>query len=163
LRFVRYRIQGDAMLANPRFRRFASLSAIGIFVATTPATTSMVLAMGSQPSTDDEVVKARIAPVAHIEFAATAAGASKGNRSGEQLYKAVCVACHEAGVAGSPKFGDKAAWAPRIALGLDGLLKSATAGKNAMPPKGGSDANEVELARAIAYMANKAGANFKAP
>jgi cytochrome c5 len=147
------------MLANFEFRRLAALSATSIFVATTP----LALAMGNKPSTDDEAVKARIAPVAHIEFAATAASASKGNRSGEELYKAVCIACHEAGIAGSPKFGDKAAWAPRIALGLDGLLKSATAGKNAMPPKGGSDANEVELARAIAYMANKAGANFKAP
>jgi cytochrome c5 len=147
------------MLANSKFRRLAAFSATSICVAATP----LALAMGNHPSTDDEAVKARIAPVAHIEFAATAAGASKGNRTGEELFKAVCVACHGTGVAGSPKFGDAAAWAPRIALGLDGLLKSATAGKNAMPPKGGSDANEVELARAIAYMANKAGANFKAP
>jgi cytochrome c5 len=79
------------------------------------------------------------------------------------LYKAICSACHESGAAGAPKVGDKAAWAPRIGVGLDVLVKTATAGKNAMPPKGGSDATEAELAKAIVFMANKSGANFKEP
>jgi cytochrome c5 len=91
------------------------------------------------------------------------AGAAAGNRSGEEIYKATCAACHDAGVANAPKLGDKAAWAPRIALKLDGLVKSAIAGKNAMPPKGGSDANDAELTRTIVYMANKSGASFKEP
>ena len=56
-----------------------------------------------------------------------------------------------------------AAWAPRLKLGLDGLVKSAITGKNAMPPKGGSDANEIEMARVVAFMANKSGASFKEP
>jgi cytochrome c5 len=146
------------MRVKTRFRCLVALTAAISCLAAAP----LVLAMGSAPK-NDEGIKARIAPVAHLEMAGSAAGASKGNRSGEELFKAVCIACHGTGVAGSPKFGDKEAWAPRIALGLDGLLKSATNGKNAMPPKGGSDANEVELARAITYMANKAGANFKAP
>lgn len=119
--------------------------------------------MGGRPKGDDEAANSRIAPVARVELAAAAAGAAAGNRSGEQIYKASCAACHDTGVANAPKLGDKAAWAPRIALKLDGLLKSAIAGKNAMPPKGGSDANDVELTRAIAYMANKAGAGFKEP
>jgi cytochrome c5 len=125
----------------------------------------LAVAMGSRPQpSDDEATLARIQPLARIQLAGTPAGgaAAPGSRSGEELYNAVCKACHEAGVANAPKVGDKAAWAPRIALGLDGLVKSAVAGKNAMPPKGGSDATPEELARAIAFMANKSGANFKA-
>jgi cytochrome c5 len=119
--------------------------------------------MGAKPKGDDEAANSRIAPVARVELAAPSAGAAAGNRSGEALYKATCAACHDTGVANAPKLGDKAAWAPRIALKLDGLVKSAIAGKNAMPPKGGSDANDAELARAIVYMANKSGASFKEP
>lgn len=119
------------------------------------------LAMGSRPGEDGEAINSRIAPVARVALAPMSAGAAAGDRSGEQMYKTTCFACHEAGVANAPKLGDKAAWAPRLALGLDGLLKSAIAGKNAMPPRAGSDANDTELARAIVYMANKAGAKFQ--
>ncbi|MCX7175869.1 MAG: c-type cytochrome [Proteobacteria bacterium] len=94
---------------------------------------------------------------------AGSAGAAKGSRSGEEIVNGTCGACHVAGVAGAPKIGDKAAWGPRLAQGLDGLVKSATAGKNAMPPKGGADVTPVELARAIAFMTNKSGASFKEP
>lgn len=121
-----------------------------------------VFAMGGRPKGDEEAANKRIAPVARVELAA-AAPAATGERSGEQIYKIICGACHDAGVAGAPKTGDKAAWAPRNALGLDALLKSAIAGKNAMPPRGGSDANDVELASAIVYIANKSGASFKDP
>ncbi len=134
-----------------------TLAAAGALVFSVSA-----FAMGGRPKGDDESANKRIAPVARVELAAPVAAAS-GDRSGEQIYKAVCGACHEAGVAGAPKTGDKAAWAPRIALGLDGLLKSAIAGKNAMPPKGGSDANEIELARSIVYITNKSGGNLKEP
>jgi cytochrome c5 len=135
-----------------------TLAAAGVLVLSVSA-----LAMGGRPTGDEEAAGKRIAPVARVELAAPAAGAAAGTRSGEQIYKAICGACHDAGVANAPKFGDKAAWAPRIALGLDGLMKSAIAGKNAMPPRGGSDANDVELARAIVYIANKAGGTFKEP
>ncbi|MDO8933895.1 MAG: c-type cytochrome [Rhodocyclaceae bacterium] len=124
---------------------------------------TVALAMGSRPKADDESANARIAPLARVELAGAQQAAAPGGRSGEEIYKAVCGACHEAGVAGAPKTGDKAAWAARIALGLNGLVKSATAGKNAMPPNGGSDASPEELARVIAFMANKSGASFKAP
>jgi cytochrome c5 len=71
---------------------------------------------------------------------------------------------HDSGAAGAPKAGDKGAWGPRLALGYDGLVKSAAAGKNAMPPKGGAaDLTDDELKRAVAFLANKAGAGFKAP
>jgi cytochrome c5 len=112
---------------------------------------------------DEEAVNSRIQPVAKVELAAAGAAAAAGNRSGEELYNATCMACHGTGAAGAPKMGDKAAWGPRIGVGLDVLLKTAKVGKNAMPPKGGSDATDEELARAIVFMANKSGANFKEP
>ena len=109
---------------------------------------------------DEEDINARIHPVAKVELAA--AGAAAGNRTGEQMVQAACFACHGTGAAGAPKIGDKAAWGPRIAKGLDGLMKSATNGIRAMPARGGSDATDAELARAIAFMANQSGASFKA-
>jgi cytochrome c5 len=141
-------------MVHLNIRTFAAAGALVLSVS--------VFAMGGRPKGDEEAANKRIAPVARVELAAPVAAAS-GDRSGEQIYKAVCGACHDAAVAGAPKLGDKAAWAPRIALGLDGLLKSAIAGKNAMPPKGGSDANDVELARAIVYLTNKSGGNLKEP
>jgi len=122
----------------------------------------IALAMGGRPKVDEEAVNSRIQPVAKVELAAAASKAAAGSRGGEEIYKGVCGACHDNGVAGAPKTGDAAAWAPRIKLGLEGLTKSAIAGKNAMPPKGGSDATDAELARAIAFMANKSGASFAA-
>jgi cytochrome c5 len=141
-------------MVHLNIRTLAAASALVLSVS--------VFAMGARPKADDEGANKRIAPIARVELTA-AAPAAAGSRSGEQIYKAICGACHEAGVAGAPKTGDKAAWAPRVALGLDGLMKSAIAGKNAMPPRGGSDANDVELARAIVYVANKSGASFKEP
>jgi cytochrome c5 len=121
---------------------------------------SSAFAMGSRPAADSEGTSSRITPVAKVQLAAPTQAGGK-ERTGEELYKGVCGACHDTGVANAPKTGDNAAWAPRIKLGLDGLVKSATAGKNAMPPKGGSDANENELKQAIIFMANKSGASFK--
>lgn len=115
-----------------------------------------------QEVVDEEAVNQRILPVAQVSIA-TASGGAGVERTGEQLYQATCVACHGTGAAGAPKLGDNAAWAPRLKLGLSGLLKSAIMGKNAMPPKGGSDATETELAHAIVYMANKSGGSLKEP
>jgi cytochrome c5 len=110
-----------------------------------------------------DAIAERLAPVAHLEFM-PAGGMTKALRSGEAVYSGLCVACHGTGAAGSPKFGDKKAWAPRIAQGFDTLVKHATEGYKAMPPKGG-DANldPQELARAVAYMADQGGATFKEP
>lgn len=68
------------------------------------------------------------------------------------LYNQICAACHAAGVAGAPKLGDKAGWAPRLALGVDGLTKSVIAGKGAMPPRGGSAGTDDEIKAAVSYM-----------
>ena len=82
---------------------------------------------------------------------------------GEDVFKAQCTACHTIGAAGAPKFGDKAAWAPRIATGLEALIHSSLKGKGAMPPQAGGDFEDLEIARGVVYMANAAGAKFEAP
>ena len=103
-----------------------------------------------------------IAGVSEPEEAAPAAamtadaGEAAAPKSGEQVYNASCMACHVAGVAGAPKLGDKAAWAPRIAKGMDSLLASATNGLNAMPPKGTCmTCSSDELQAAVEYMVGK--------
>lgn len=81
-----------------------------------------------------------------------------GPRSGDQVYNAKCMACHSTGVAGAPKVGDQASWAPRAAKGIDGLLASAVSGLNAMPPKGTcADCSDQELKAAIEYMLSQSG------
>jgi cytochrome c5 len=147
---------GDPMLST-NVRTYALASVILI-------SAPLALAMGGRPTADDDSASSRIQPVAKLDIAPLAPKGGSASRSGEEMYKAVCTACHEAGVAGAPKMGDKAAWAPRIGVGLDVLTKTAIAGKNAMPPKGGAaDATETEISRAIVYMTNKSGANFKEP
>ena len=83
--------------------------------------------------------------------------------SGEEVYKAQCTACHATGVSGAPKSGNAAEWAPRIALGYDALLTSALKGKGAMAPQGGGNFSDLEIGRAVVYMANAAGAKFAEP
>ncbi|VWC41190.1 c-type cytochrome [Burkholderia lata] len=112
----------------------------------------------------DEQVAARVAPLAQVEV--KDANAPRTYKTGEEVYKAVCVTCHGTGAAGAPKFGNKDDWAPRISQGFDTLLKTALAGKGAMPPRGGTspdDVSDYEIARAIVYMANNDGANFPEP
>lgn len=98
---------------------------------------------------------AAVAPAAPVVAAAAPATASKAG-AGEALYKQACFACHAASVAGAPKFGDKAAWAPRIQTGLDMLTASVIKGKNAMPPKGGSSASDADIRAAVEYMVSAA-------
>ena len=100
------------------------------------------------PAATPAAPDAATAPAAPAKVAAADSGA------GEALYKQACFACHAAGVAGAPKFGDKAAWAPRIQTGLDALTASVIKGKNAMPPKGGSAASDADIHSAVVYMVN---------
>ena len=112
-----------------------------------------------------ENVSARIQPVGKVEFGgAGGAGGAAAGQSGAQVVKTVCSTCHQAGVAGAPKIGDKAAWGPRIKQGQAALVQSALKGKGAMPPKGGNASlSDDDVARAVAFMANQAGASFKEP
>lgn len=95
-------------------------------------------------------------PAAPVVVAAAAPAAASKAGVGEALYKQACLACHASGVAGAPKFGDKAAWAPRIQTGLDMLTASVIKGKNAMPPKGGSSASDADIRAAVEYMVSAA-------
>ena len=113
-------------------------------------------------STDQ--VNARIAPFAQLTV--HDANAPRVFKSGEEVFKAVCTTCHTPGAAGAPKFGDSSDWAPRLAQGYDTLLKTALAGKGAMPPRGGTspdDYSDYEIGRAIVYMANNSGGHFDEP
>lgn len=111
----------------------------------------------------EEIVLENIKPVGQVYIAGVSepeaapavdtVAAADGPKSGEEVYNGTCVSCHGTGAAGAPKFGDKAAWAPRIATGMDALLANATKGLNAMPPKGLCMAcSEAELQSAIEYI-----------
>lgn len=115
--------------------------------AETAAASAPAVAAGPSP---DVVAALAAANKAAPATAAPAASLSAG--AGEALYKQACIACHTSGVAGSPKLGDKAAWAPRLALGIDGLTASVVKGKGAMPPKGGSAASDAEIRAAVEFM-----------
>ena len=121
--------------------------------ATRPAAGSNLLAR--------EAVAERIAAVGRVEVKDASDVASL--KTGEQVFAAQCTACHTAGVAGAPKLGDVEAWAPRIKTGYDALLTSALKGKGAMAAQGGGDFGELEIGRAVVYMANKGGARFDEP
>ncbi|MCG2599956.1 c-type cytochrome [Achromobacter insuavis] len=109
-----------------------------------------------------EAVTKRIAPVAG--FALVDANAPKVFKTGEQVFTAVCTACHTAGVAGAPKIGDSAAWAPFIQSGFDAMMNVALHGKGGMPAKGGNPTlSDFEVARAVVYMANKSGGSLPEP
>jgi len=114
------------------------------------------------PAMSEAAVAKRLKPVGDLVI--VDANAPKVVRTGEQVYAAVCAGCHAAGIANAPKFGDKASWSKQIASGFDSLVKNAINGVRAMPARGGNpDLSDVEVARAVAHMANSAGANFKAP
>jgi len=88
----------------------------------------------------------------------------QAHASGEQVYKKVCVACHETGVAHAPKFGDRADWAPLIEEGQNVLTAHAWVGVRAMPARGGSaELSLADFSRGVAYMARAAGATWKDP
>src|SRR5262245_34921181 len=109
----------------------------------------------------------RIEPVAKVAVAGQdnsalepeqpAAAAAAADLGGEDVFNQACVACHGQGVAGAPKFGDKAAWAERIAQGVDTLHKHAISGFQGkggfMPPKGGrTDLSDQSVINAVDYM-----------
>lgn len=84
--------------------------------------------------------------------------------AGEAVFKAQCVACHGSpGIPGAPHLNDAAAWGPRIGQGYATLLEHALKGKGAMPAQGGGDFEDLEIGRAVVYMANAGGAKFPVP
>ncbi len=117
-------------------------------------------AAGSNGFSADAVAQ-RIQPVGWVEV--KDASDPSTLKTGEQVFKAQCVACHGAGVAGAPRLGDTAAWAPRVAKGYEVLLTSALKGKGAMAPQGGGDHTDFEIGRAVVYLANASGGKLAEP
>jgi cytochrome c5 len=140
--------------------------------------------MKDDPAMSDAAVAKRIAPVAKLAIdpnapakapetkaavPAAAPGAmaavaippppAKGaaGADGKQVYDSACSACHASGVAGAPKFGDKAAWGPRVKQGKDALYASVLKGKGAMPPKGGNTSlSDAAVKAGVDYMVSAA-------
>lgn len=120
-------------------------------------------AIALPPGTNEEILE-RIRPIGSLNVAESASG-SEGDgagaqvadagepRSGQQVYDNYCMACHAAGVAGAPAFGNDEAWAPRLEKGMDTLYASTINGLNIMPPRGTcSDCSDEELRASVDYM-----------
>jgi cytochrome c5 len=131
-----------------------------IFAATSDSRTA------ASAATQEESIAIQLQKVGAVDIDLTAR-ANRPLASGEDVYKAVCSACHATGVTGAPKLDDAADWAPRIAQGLDALqqapLKGFTGKKGTMPPQGGGQFSDYEILRAVIYMTNANGASFEEP
>jgi cytochrome c5 len=111
-----------------------------------------------------EAIAARLRPVADEGFTFKDASAPKQLQAGDAVYKAVCAACHDTGAAGAPKTGDAGAWSARLAQGQATVVEHAIKGIRAMPAKGGNpDLDDVEVERAVVFMANQSGGKLKEP
>lgn len=109
-----------------------------------------------EPATPKEAAKAPAAPAPAPQVAQAAPAAKPAAANGKAVYDKVCFACHAQSVAGSPKLGDKAAWAPRIQQGMDTLVQSVVKGKGAMPPKAGNPAlSDAEVRAAVEFMVSQ--------
>jgi cytochrome c5 len=107
----------------------------------------------------EKSVAARIQKIGAVEIR----DANRQLKSGEEVFKAQCTACHTSGAAGAPKIGDTAAWAPRLKTGYDALLNSALKGKGAMGAQGGGDLEPLEIGRAVVHLANASGGKLDEP
>ena len=107
----------------------------------------------------EKAIAERIQKIGAVEIR----DANRQLKTGEEVFKAQCSACHTSGAAGAPKFGDVAAWAPRVKTGYEALLTSAVKGKGAMGAQGGGDLETLEIGRAVVYIANGSGGKFDEP
>jgi cytochrome c5 len=120
---------------------------------------NMALYGVSQDARNREVAE-RLKKVGTIEIR----DANRPLAAGDAVFKAQCAACHASpGIPGAPHLNDAAAWGPRIGQGYETLLDHALHGKGAMPPQGGGDFEDLEIGRAVVYMANAGGAKFPVP
>jgi cytochrome c5 len=115
---------------------------------------------GDPSLTEDEIRRAvvHMANLAGAGFKTPtpAKPAAAAAADGKAVYDKVCVACHQVSVAGSPRLGDKAAWAPRIKTGTDAMVQSVIKGKNAMPPKAGNPSlSDAEIRAAVEFMVSQ--------
>jgi cytochrome c5 len=154
--------QHQSPIKTPRQLIIIVVLAFVVPIALILLVSQLVTSGGKGGEDSDTAVLERIKPVGEVIIAA--ASGPKGQLSGEQVYGQVCKTCHEAGVAGAPKLGDQAAWAKVIAQGSPVVVEHAIKGIRGMPAKGGNpDFADVEVERAVVYMANRGGATWKEP
>lgn len=110
---------------------------------------------------NEEEIAARLQKVGSVEV--QLAQADRELKSGQEVYDAQCAVCHATGVSDAPKFGDAGDWQPRLGAGYEALLKSSLEGKGAMAPQGGGAFSDLEIGRAVVYMANAGGGDFADP
>ena len=124
--------------------------------------TALAVGCGKKAEIDHELSASLIQPVARVEMKVVEVAA--GNRTGEQVYQAVCTVCHAAGLLESPATGNAEQWAERIAKGLEVNVASVVNGLGNMPPRGGgADLTDTEVERAVVYLLNTAGGSFTEP
>jgi cytochrome c5 len=122
-------------------------------------------ASGRDAAAEEQLVDKRLSPVGDVQIsgdaktqmaqatAAAPAGGGSSGKSGKEIWQGTCSACHQSGLLGAPKIGDKAAWAPRIAKGLDTLKQHALHGFNNMPAHGGNPSlSDDDVVKALEYM-----------
>ena len=125
-------------------------------VVEAPAAQKAVVEPSAPEAPTAPEVVAPVAAAAVVETASAAAPSAADLEKGKAIYSKTCFACHATGVAGSPKLDDKAAWAPRIATGMDALYHTALNGKGAMPAKGGNVAlSDEDVKTAVDYMVSE--------
>lgn len=116
----------------------------------------------ASPAAQEEAIAKRLKPAGELIVAA--AGGAQQLRDGKSVVETACAACHATGAMNAPKIGDKAAWGKLTGRSLEALTASAIKGIRQMPARGGNpDIADIEIARAIVYMANQGGANWKEP
>lgn len=138
-------------MANKSGAKFAEPQAPAAASAPAASAPTSAAMSAAAPAAVAAVANAASAVPAAAAAAAKPAAASASD-AGKKVYDTYCAACHVAGVAGAPKFADKAAWAPRIATGMDALYGAVIKGKGAMPAKGGSPASDDDIKAAVQYM-----------
>jgi cytochrome c5 len=107
---------------------------------------------------------ATLAAVALVAALAAPSSALAQPKSGKEVYEQVCAACHSGGELGAPRLGDAKAWKPLIAEGQAALSRTAIKGIRKMPAKGGRpDLSDLEVRRAVVYLANAGGAKWSEP
>ena len=143
--------RGVVYMANKAGANWKEPAAPTTAAAPAEATPAATAATGASPAATPTPAPAAAPAPAAVAAAAPAAAAKP---DGKKVFESTCTVCHGAGIAGAPRFGDKAAWAPRLATGIDTLYKVALTGKGAMPPRGGNkDLSDAEVKAAVDYMA----------
>ena len=97
-----------------------------------------------------------------IAFGTAAAQAESAVPAGETIYRANCAHCHDQGVNGAPRIGDRKAWRARIAEGKRMQVRMAIKGIRKMPPRGGNPKlTDEEMEHAVVYLLNRSGGKFE--